>query len=124
VLVAGVTEELVTLDSVVDALRIELSAMARKLRDEATADTLAFEVLEVEIELQVVASTATKGTGTVKGGLELKVLGFGGGDVGGTLAVEHGWSRAATQKVKLKLKPKASRSKDPKRDEIEIADEG
>jgi hypothetical protein len=103
---AGVTEELVTMDAVIDAVRVELAAMARKLADEPTSN-MVFEVLEVEVELQVVVSTATKVTGTAKGGIELNVLGFGGGEVAGTLTAEHGWSRAATQKVKLKLKPKA-----------------
>lgn len=65
---------------------------------DAPDDGVKFEIQTIDLEMQVVATTA--GSGEVNGGVEWKLLGF---KIGGKASASY--SYAGAHKVKLSLKP-------------------
>jgi acetate kinase len=92
----GVPPALVAFDVVIDQLRDQLGGMAARLKH--GAPDVAFEVLEMEVELQVAVQRA--GEGGVKFGFQVIEVGS-----------KYTRSDVITQKVKLKLKPFDPKSK-------------
>lgn len=89
-------EGLLTLEAVVDQLRIELKAMQRKAEQEG--EGLRFAVESAQVELQVVVTKAVGGSGEV----EIKVPAFGGFKLGG----EGSYEKASVQTLRLTLRPR------------------
>jgi hypothetical protein len=93
---SGVPPALVAFDVVIDQLRYQLGGMAARLK--LGNPDVAFEVVEMEVELQVAVQRA--GEGGVKFGFQVIEVGS-----------KYTRSDVVTQKVKLKLKPFDPKSK-------------
>jgi|GEM_PF-5242600 len=91
---------LVKFSEVVEALRLELGALAKEA--ETNKEALRFEVLGAEVELQVVITKAVEASG--KASLAVKWFGSGGSV---EAAGGGSYTKAETHKVKLSLKPRA-----------------
>ncbi len=88
------SESEIPLAEVIGQLRKELTTAIEAGKGEG----LQFEVRDLEVEMQVVASKS--GSGELEGGVELWVIGKAGGKVSGT------YESSQIQTVKLKLRPR------------------
>lgn len=86
----------IPLGEVVGQLRQELMAAVEAGKGEG----LRFEVQDLEVELQVVATKSATGELGGEGGVKLWVIGKAGGKVSGT------YESSQIQTVKLKLRPR------------------
>ena len=95
------------LGGLVDALRDQLDAMARKLADtDPEGKRIAFEVGDIDLERKVVARTTEKvaAKGTVGWGVLAALVGAPSGEL--EVSAGKDWSDALTHTVRIKLKPR------------------
>ncbi len=90
------SESEIPLAEVVGQLRRELTTAVEAGKGEG----LRFEVRDLEVEMQVVASKGGSGELSGEGGVKLWVIGKAGGKVSGT------YESSQIQTVKLKLRPR------------------
>lgn len=97
----------------------ELRAQLNRAIKEGKEEDLRFEVVDLELELQVVATRATKVSGNAEAGVKFWLLGAGKVSGGGEMRDET----AQLQKIKLKLRPTVPGPKEGERQSALVADQ-
>ena len=97
----------------------QLRAQLNQAIEKGEKETLRFEVVDLELELQVVVTKEAKASGKAEAGVKFWLLGAGKAEIGGELSRET----AEFQKIRLKLRPTVPGPEEGERQSALIADQ-